>query len=386
VTFGGSGWLSLVDGNTGNQPDTSPAEWALVAQRGDDGAEGPQGPTGATGAQGAQGPQGEQGLQGATGPTGATGAQGAQGPQGEQGPQGATGSTGAQGAQGPQGPQGPQGDTGAQGSIGPIGPQGPQGDQGSQGPAGASMSFSGDWDGGTTYAALQVVTFGGSSYVSLADDNTGNQPDSSAEWALIAQKGDTGDQGPEGDQGPQGLQGVQGEVGPQGVPGTPGSIGPIGPQGPQGPEGPQGPQGPQGSGKGMVFAASHNFDFNNGGGTAYFSPIHSEEASVQIMEVAGVIPVPCTMTAIAAQVSNGLDAGVNATFTLRKGATLAGLASTALSCVINSVTPFCSDTDAVAMNTGDLFLFRVQYTAGSTGGGDIYIDRKSTRLNSSHRL
>ena len=90
------------------------------------------------------------------------------------------------------------------------------------------MSFPGDWAGGTTYAALQVVTFGGSSYVSLADDNTGNQPDSSAEWALIAQKGDTGDQGPQGDQGvqgdpgPQGNPGVQGNPGPQGNPGSAG--------------------------------------------------------------------------------------------------------------------------------------------------------------------
>ena len=91
------------------------------------------------------------------------------------------------------------------------------------------------------------------------------------------------------------------------------------------------------------------------------------------MDVVGVIPVPCTMTAIAAQVSAGLDAGVNATFTLRKGATLAGLANTALSCVVNSVTTFCSDTDAVAMNAGDLFLFRVPYTSGSTGGGDVFI-------------
>jgi hypothetical protein len=79
------------------------------------------------------------------------------------------------------------------------------------------------------------------------------------------------------------------------------------------------------------------------------------------------------MTAIAAKVSAGLDPGVNATFLLRKGASLAALANTALSCTINSVTTFCSDTDAVAMDAGDLFTFRVTYTSGSTGGGDIYI-------------
>ena len=91
------------------------------------------------------------------------------------------------------------------------------------------------------------------------------------------------------------------------------------------------------------------------------------------MNVVGLIPVPCTMTTIAVKVGSGLDAGVNATFTLRKGASLAALANTGLSCTINSVTTFCSDTDSVAMDAGDLFLFRVQYTSGSTGGGDVFI-------------
>ena len=54
-------------------------------------------------------------------------------------------------------------------------------------------------------------------------------------------------------------------------------------------------------------------------------------------------------------------------------ASLAALANTALTCTINSVTTFCSDTDAVSMDAGDLFTFRVTYTSGSTGGGDIYI-------------
>src|SRR6185503_18273693 len=140
-----------------------------------------------------------------------------------------------------------------------------------------------------------------------------------------------------------------------------------------GPQGVPGPQGPAGSGKGFVFAATHDFDFQNGGGTAYFSPIHVDTSTAQVTTVVGLIPVPCTMTTNAAKVSSGLDAGVNATFTLRAGPSLAGLVTTALSCVVNSVTTFCSDTDAVAMNAGDLFTFRVQYTSGSTGGGDTFI-------------
>ena len=85
VFFNGSSYVSLVGSNTGNSPDTSPAEWAMIAQRGD---------VGATGADGSQGPQGATGADGPQGPQGATGAQG---PDGPQGPQGATGATGAQG-------------------------------------------------------------------------------------------------------------------------------------------------------------------------------------------------------------------------------------------------------------------------------------------------
>jgi hypothetical protein len=349
VSFNGSSYVSLSDDNTGNQPDSS-AEWALLAQKGDTGAQGAQGDAGPQGAQGPQGDQGPQGAQGDTGP------QGVQGVQGDPGPQGV------------QGVQGPQGDPGPQGVPGIQGPQGPQGDQGTQGPAGASMSFDGAWDGGTTYDTLDVVSFNGSSYVSLIDGNNGNQPDSSADWALLAQKGDTGDQGPEGDQGPQGVQGIQGDPGPQGI------QGPPGPQGIQGVQGPAGPQGPAGAaGKGLLFFSKHDYDLSNGGGTVYFSPIHIEESNGQVMDVVGVIPVPCTMTSIAVKVGQNMEAGVTVNFTLRKGPSLVGLADTALACGVTSAATFCTDADAVAMNAGDLFLFRVNYNNGSTGGSDVFL-------------
>jgi hypothetical protein len=119
VFFQGSSYISKVNSNLNNQPDLSPTQWALLAQQG---GVGPTGPTGTTGAQGLQG------IQGATGLTGATGATGA------------------------QGPIGPTGATGAQGAIGPQGP-----------PA----SFQGIWAIGTTYAVGGAVFFGGSSYISL---------------------------------------------------------------------------------------------------------------------------------------------------------------------------------------------------------------------------
>ena len=51
----------------------------------------------------------------------------------------------------------------------------------------------GEWDSGTTYAKLDVVSYEGSSYVSRIDDNSGNQPDTSpADWMLLAEKGEAG--------------------------------------------------------------------------------------------------------------------------------------------------------------------------------------------------
>src|SRR5262249_22404684 len=122
----------------------------------------------------------------ASGLAGPPGPQGPMGPQGPQGPQGNTGPQGPQGAPGDTGAQGPQGNARPPGTIGPLGPQGPTGNDGAQGPQGVrgtSMSFTGPWDGGTAYATLQTVSYNGSSYVSLVDSNSGNQPDTSpSQW------------------------------------------------------------------------------------------------------------------------------------------------------------------------------------------------------------
>ena len=151
--------------------------------------------------------------------------------------------------------------------------------QGVQGPQGDSVSFLGAWDGGTTYSTLQTVSFGGSSWVSLVNNNTGNQPDTSpTQWSLVAQKGDKGDKGDQGDQGIQGIQGVQGVKGDKGDKGDTGD---------------QGPPGPSGAGK-MVFVSKHTFNLNNGGASnQWFSPIHIEEANSESWEVVGMVPLPC---------------------------------------------------------------------------------------------
>jgi hypothetical protein len=70
VTYAGSSYISLVAGNHGNTPDSSPLAWSLLAAQGAAGATGATGPMGAAGATGAQGPQGPAGPAGAAGAAG----------------------------------------------------------------------------------------------------------------------------------------------------------------------------------------------------------------------------------------------------------------------------------------------------------------------------
>jgi hypothetical protein len=198
-------------------------------------------------------------------PKGDTGAQGAQGIQGATGPVGATGATGPQGATGPTGPQGPTGLTGAQGPQGIMGPQGLQGLQGQKGDTGATgaqgptgnflNTYVGTWSASTTYAAGDIVTYLGSSYIANLS-NINEAPNTSGKWNIIVSKGDTGPQGatgatgaqgPQGIQGPAGPQGATGATGPQGAQGIKGDTGDTGATGPTGPQGPQGDTGPTGA-------------------------------------------------------------------------------------------------------------------------------------------
>ncbi len=143
IFYNGSTYISLTNGNQGNQPNTSPAEWQLLAPAGASGPRGPQGPVGPTGPT-VTGPQGLIGNTGPTGPTGstgamgATGATGATGPQGAVGPAGATGATGPAGATGPTGRTGQAGPTGAMGLTGTTGTQGSIGSEGATGPTGST--------------------------------------------------------------------------------------------------------------------------------------------------------------------------------------------------------------------------------------------------------
>jgi hypothetical protein len=160
VSIGGTSYLSLLDDNLDNDPESSPAEWAILALEGGEGAPGPQGEPGATGATGVSGSTGDTGPTGgigptgeigSTGPTGATGPSGqigATGADGQQGAPGSPGTAGAAGATGPPGAEGVNGSPGATGPTGNPGPTGGTGPAGSTGPAGDGANASTILSGG----------------------------------------------------------------------------------------------------------------------------------------------------------------------------------------------------------------------------------------------
>jgi Collagen triple helix repeat (20 copies) len=147
------------------------------------------------------------------------------------------GATGPQGPSGPAGPTGPQGPAGLTGATGATGPRGLTGAPGAPGPVGAngtSFIFLDAYNPYATYAADNVVTYNGSSYISIVANGpnpSGPTPDQNPSWSLMAAAGATGPAGAVGPAGPQGPMGMTG------VMGNPGPAGPAGPAGPQGPTG-----------------------------------------------------------------------------------------------------------------------------------------------------
>jgi hypothetical protein len=106
----------------------------------------------------------------------------------------------------------------------------------------------GAWSSATTYAALDVVTYSGSSYVARTAGKN-RIPTSTTYWSLLAAKGANGAAGApgaNGAQGPAGPEGPDGQPGPEGPSGQPGPEGPSGPAGAEGPSGPAGAEGPAG--------------------------------------------------------------------------------------------------------------------------------------------
>jgi hypothetical protein len=175
ISFNGSSYISISDGNLNFSPDSEPTKWELLASKGD------------------QGIQGIQGIQGDKGDTG------------DQGPQGIQGVPGVQGNDGPQGPQGDPGPTGATGATGATGNPGADGRD--------IFWISAPWQIGVAYnftSRLDALEHNGSAYIckvnhtSTVNDEPGIGSSWVSYWDLMAAKGDQGDQGIQGIQGPAG--------------------------------------------------------------------------------------------------------------------------------------------------------------------------------------
>lgn len=380
VTYNGSGYVSLVNGNLGQTPDQSPAQWSLVAAAGAPGVAGPAGPAG---------PAGAPGLQGAAGPAGAPGPQGLTGPQGPPianftGPYNpqtsyalndavgyggstyisltsanhgnppdsnasawtvlvARGATGAAGAPGSTGPAGPPGATGPAGSAGSQGPQGVVGPAGIPG-----INFRESWLANAGYQTNDAVTFGGSTWIATAS-SSGVQPGTStAAWSLLAQAGLTGPSGPSGTitigSVTAGPSGSAPQIINSGSPGAAILDFII-------PAGKTGPPGATGTGTGAAAASTSGIPFASVLHTVSFQSVFYSVngATAALNETASVltwVPNGCTATALSVFSTQGNTLTVS----LRSGLPGA-MTSAGLSCTLASNTS-CTATGSVAVNPG----------------------------------
>lgn len=93
-----------------------------------------------------------------------------------------------------------------------------------------AISPKGEYDAGTQYHALDIISHDGSSYLVLKDA-LGITPAEGEYYQLMAKKGNDG---AKGDQGPQGQPGVKGDTGAKGAKGDKGDAGARGATGPAG--------------------------------------------------------------------------------------------------------------------------------------------------------
>ena len=306
------------------------------------------------GTAGTTGPMGPTGPTGATGAQGASGATGATGPQGLQGLQGATGPAGANGANGATGPTGVAGATGTAGATGATGPTG--------------LSFQGAWSSSTTYAQGDVVSFMGSSYISLQNSNLNHQPNTSPTfWSTLAQVGATGATGSTGATGAAGVPGATGATGSTGATGATGASGPTGTAGANGATGPTGSTGATGATGATgptgpafnVYGGSRSKHTPSTNKTTYYAPFyldgeHDDEdddhddgkGGAQVPMVAG------TLSNFRASISAAPGSGNSWIFTVRVNGV-----NTALTCTITNSAPNTSckdDVHSVAIGPSDL--------------------------------
>ncbi len=197
------------------------------------------------------------------------------------------------------------------------------------------IAWGGAWAISETYAAGDGVSFGGSSYISLQDENTGQQPDfSPAYWDPIAQKGEMGANGSDGAPGPQGIQGPEGSVGPQGPPGADGVSGSV-----------------------------IGGNYSNTGNSRFLVPWANATTGT---EDNANIPVPSGVASkLVVSLTTAPGAGGSATITVRKNAS-----DTPLSCTVSDLETGCTNSsDSVVFGDGDLL--SVSYAEADAAGSRI---------------
>jgi Collagen triple helix repeat (20 copies). len=304
VFYNGSSYVSLIGSNAGHQPDTSTAQWSLLAEQG------------ATGATGAPGPIG---LTGSAGPTGATG---------------------------PAGPVGATGATGAPGTAGATGPQGP------------TVNFLGAWTNSTAYSIGDAVSENGTSYIAFTA-NTAINPatDIGGNWAVLAQAGAAGTVTV--GTTTTGAAGSSASVTNSGTSSAAvlNFTIPQGPAGPTGATGLQGPAGTNGTNGSGINAITYAMSFVNPGtaGTYYISPLFIG-TNLNVNTTLGnnfvAMPVACTMSALNVGVNNYSTPGADTTtITVYKDG-----AATSMTCSVstNGNGASCQDkTHTVSVAGGD---------------------------------
>lgn len=268
--------------------------------------------------------------------------------------------------QGPTGATGPTGPTGATGSTGPAGPTGPAGATGATGPAGptgatGTLSSVSNYSSSTTYSTGQVVfcstacATNGSSYISLTNNNQGNDPSNSTGfWTLIAEAGATGATGPAG---------ATGAAGPTGATGATGAQGPAGATGPQGPAGPEG------------FLYTLNL-LNGDLTTPYYvapnqtSPLSDQlNIGYEVLDSPGevlnavVVPAACTAQYLKVGAYNYYgSASDTSSFTVLHNGTATGMACTNMVTGIGGKAT-CSNTNTFAVAAGDTLTIEIGQTS-----------------------
>jgi hypothetical protein len=360
VSFGGSMYVSLIAGNVGNTPSSSPAQWAVLA------AQGPAGPVGATG------PAGATGVAGATGATGPAGPAGP--PASFQGTWlvGTSYSVGSAVSFGGSSYVALAANVGRQPDLSPTfwavlaqaGTPGAAGATGAQGPAGApgavGVTYRGAWAAATAYHANDVVVFNGATYLGTTT-SLGSQPDvSPAMWAVLAVNGVVGATGPSGAAATVSVGTVT-----TGAPGSQASVTNTGTAGaavlnftiPQGAPGTGGGGG--GGTSGIPFASLyHAVSFTS----SFYSVNNANSALTEVESVLTWVPAGCAAT----QLNVFSHQSGTITVTLRQG-TPGSMANTTLACSVTSGTA-CTASGNVTVTPGNFVDFSVSGASGTAAG------------------